>query len=145
MKWLTMRTPPWLQSPIPRLQSLQSLRSLGLIPWLSRSLSRLLPPCPRSVGLSGRPPGSKNKPKPPKTVPAEEAVPAPPPEPAQPPKTASPPAEPAKPPAEPSAPSQPPAQPAEPVRMTPAQERALRYMQRQDRYMELLARNTHEL
>ena len=49
----------------------------------------------------------------------------------------APPAEPAKPPAEPSAP----AQPAEPVRMTPAQERALR----QDRYMELLARNTHEL
>ena len=44
------------------------------------------------------------------------------------------------PPAEPSAP----AQPAEPVRMTPAQERALRYIQRQDRYMELLARNTHE-
>ena len=35
--------------------------------------------------------------------------------------------------------------PTEPVRMTPAQERALRYMQRQDRYMELLARNTHEL
>ena len=34
-----MRTPPWLQSLIPRLQSLQSL--------LSRSLSRLLPPCPR--------------------------------------------------------------------------------------------------
>ena len=33
----------------------------------------------------------------------------------------------------------------QPVRMTPAQERALRYMQRQDRYMELLARNTHEL
>ena len=29
--------------------------------------------------------------------------------------------------------------------MTPAQERALRYMQRQDRDMELLARNTHEL
>ncbi|OLP82162.1 hypothetical protein AK812_SmicGene37208 [Symbiodinium microadriaticum] len=73
----------------------------------------------------GRPPGSKNRPKPPKTVPAEEAVPAPPPEPEQPPKAASPPAEPA------------PSQPApEPVRMTPAQERALRYMQRQDRYME---------
>ena len=34
-----MRSPPWLQSLIPRLQSLQSL--------LSRSLSRLLPPCPR--------------------------------------------------------------------------------------------------
>ena len=83
----------------------------------------------------GRPPGSKNKPKPPKTVPAEEAVPAPAPEPAQPPS-----APPSAPPAEPSAP----AQPAEPVRMTPAQERALRYMQRQDRYMELLARNTHE-
>ena len=75
----------------------------------------------------GRPPGSKNKPKAPKTVPAEEAVPAPAPEPPQP----------------PSAPS--PAPPAEPVRMTPAQERALRYMQRQDRYMELLARTTHEL
>ena len=28
--------------------------------------------------------------------------------------------------------------------MTPAQERAHRYMQRADRYMELLARNTHE-
>ena len=129
-----MRTPLWLQSLIPRLQSL-----------LSRSLSRLLPPCPRrptprhpsepAPKRRGRPPGSKNKPKPPKTVPAEEAVPAPAPEPAQPPS-----APPSAPPAEPSAP----AQPAEPVRMTPAQERALRYMQRQDRYMELLARNTHE-
>ena len=29
--------------------------------------------------------------------------------------------------------------------MTPAQERALRYMERQDRYMELLARNTIEM
>ena len=28
--------------------------------------------------------------------------------------------------------------------MTPAQERAHRYMQRADRFMELLARNTHE-
>ena len=138
-----MRSPPWLQS---RLQSLQSL--------LSRSLSRLLPPCPRrlsprrrpsprhpqppseEVDPPARPPGSKNRPKPPKTVPAEEAVPAPAPEPAQPPS-----APPSAPPAEPSAP----AQPAEPVRMTAAQERALRYMQRQDRYMELLARNTHEL
>ena len=133
-----MRTPPWLQSLIPRLQSLQSL--------LSRSLSRLLPPCPRRPNppapvpkRRGRPPGSKNKAKPPKTVPAEEAVPAPAPEPAQPPK--APPPEPAPPRAQPEA-SQP---PAEPVRMTPAQERALRYMQRQDRYMELLARNTHEL
>ena len=90
-----MRTPPWLQSLIPRLQSLQSLRSLGLIPWLSRSLSRLLPPCPRRPNPR-RPhqsrseevghPGSKNKAKPPKTVPAEETVPAPAPEPAQPPK-----------------------------------------------------------
>ena len=67
-------------------------------------------------------------------MPAEEAVPAPAPEPAQPPEAPSPTPEPARP--EP---------PAEPVRMTPAQERALRYMQRQDRYMELLARNTHEL
>ena len=127
-----MRTPPWLQSLIPRLQSLQSL--------LSRSLSRLLPPCPRRPNPR-RPhhSRSKNKAKPPKTVPAEEAVPAPAPEPAQPPK--APPPEPAPSRAQPEA-SQP---PAEPVRMTPAQERALRYMQRQDRYMELLARNTHEL
>ena len=66
----------------------------------------------------GRPPGSKNKPKPPKTVPAEEAV---------------------------AAPSPVPAHAPTALRMTPAQERALRYMQRQDRYMELLARNTHEL
>ena len=29
--------------------------------------------------------------------------------------------------------------------MTPAQEHALRYMERQDRYMELLARNTIEM
>ena len=35
--------------------------------------------------------------------------------------------------------------PVEPVKMTPAQERAMRYMQRADRYMELLARNTLEL
>ena len=35
-------------------------------------------------------------------------------------------------------------EPVEPVRMTPAQERAHRYMQRADRFMELLARNTHE-
>ena len=28
--------------------------------------------------------------------------------------------------------------------MTPAQERAQRYMQRADRFMELLAKNTHE-
>ena len=28
--------------------------------------------------------------------------------------------------------------------MTPAQERARRHMQRADRFMELLARNTHE-
>ena len=99
------------------------------------------PPAPAEPAPKrrGRPPGSKNKPKPPKTVPAEEAVPAPAPEPAQPAKAASPPAEPPR--AQPEA-SQP---PAEPVRMTPAQERALRYMQRQDRYMELLARNTHEL
>ncbi|CAE7181179.1 unnamed protein product, partial [Symbiodinium pilosum] len=63
----------------------------------------------------GRPPGSKNKPKAPKTVPAEEAIAAPAPEPAQPPSAPSPAPEPARP--EP---------PAEPVRMTPAQERALR-------------------
>ena len=34
---------------------------------------------------------------------------------------------------------------AEAVRMTPAQERALRYMQRADRFLELLTRNTHEV
>ena len=148
-----MRTPPWLQSLIPRLQSLQSLRSL--IPWLSRSLSGLLPPCPRSLGLSPR---RRPSPRRPHQSPSEEVG-----HPEQKqgqasedgagrrgrPSTGSraraASAEPAKPPAEPSAPSQPPAQPAEPVRMTPAQERALRYMQRQDRYMELLARNTHEL
>ena len=126
-----MRNPPWLQS-------------------LLQSLSRLRPPCPRrwpnprhrqsASRASTRPeakrpaPGSKNKPKPPKTVPAEEAVPAPAPDPAHAPSAAPAAPEPARP--EP---------PAEPVRMTPAQERALRYMQRQDRYMELLARNTHEL
>ena len=80
-------------------------------------------------------PGSKNKPKPPKTVPAEEVA-APAPEPAHaapvPATTASPAPE-------------PPTPPVEPVRMTPAQERALRYMERQDRYMELLARNTIEM
>ena len=36
-------------------------------------------------------------------------------------------------------------EPVEPVRMTPAQERALRYMQRADRFLELLTRNTHEV
>ena len=132
-----MRSPPWLQSLIPRLQSLQSL--------LSRSLSRLLPPCPRPADppntRSPRPQAKRSTPrlqKPPQgsedgagrrgrpsTGSRARAASAPP----------------SAPPAEPSAP----AQPAEPVRMTPAQERALRYMQRQDRYMELLARNTHEL
>ena len=29
--------------------------------------------------------------------------------------------------------------------MTPAQERALRYIQRADRFLELLTRNTHEV
>ena len=132
-----MWNPPWLQSLIPRLRSLRSL--------LSQSLS-LLRPCPRRPRTEpspapkrrGRPPGSKNKPKPPKTVPAEE-VPAPAPEPAT---TAAAPAPPAEAP-EPAPRAQPEA--SQPVRMTPAQERALRYMQRQDRYMELLARNTHEL
>ena len=58
-------------------------------------------------------------------MPAEEALPAPAPEPAQPSKAPTPAPAPAAP--EP---------PTEPVRMTPAQERAMRYMQRQDRYME---------
>ena len=92
-------------------------------PWLQsllQSLSRLRPPCPR------RWPNPDTR--------TEEAVPAPAPDPAHAPSAAPATPEPARP--EP---------PAEPVRMTPAQERALRYMQRQDRYMELLARNTHEL
>ena len=46
-----MRTPPWLQSLIPRLQSLQSL--------LSRSLSRLLPPCAHA----GRTPDARTSPE----------------------------------------------------------------------------------
>ena len=128
-----MWNPRWLQSLIPRLQSL-----------LSQSLSRLRPPCPRRwltpqhqpsqprseeaarpAAKTSRSPRRRCRPK----KPSQHRL-------AQP--EASQPAEPPR--AQPEA-----SQPAEPVRMTPAQERALRYMQRQDRYMELLARNTHEL
>ena len=106
------------------------------------------PPKPKAAPKRrGRPPGSKNKPKPPKTVPVEEVA-ASPAQPSDPPTTAA-----AKAPATASAPAAAPEPTAsvEPasgpsgVRMTPAQERALRHMQRQDRYMELLTRNTHEL
>ena len=102
-----------------RLQSLlESLRQSLLQSSLLRPKPAEPAPAPKR---RGRLPGSKNKPKAPKTVPAEEAVPAPTPEPAQPPSAPSPVPEPARPEAL-----------AEPVRMTPAQERALRYMQRQD-------------
>ena len=111
------RRPP--RSLLQRLWSLpQSLR---------RHLRRLL--CPRRPpSEEAARPGSKNKAKPPKSVPAPGP---PPPERQEPPK--------AEPPQTAPAP-----EPVEPVRMTPAQERAHRYMQRADRFMELLARNTHE-
>jgi len=141
-----MRAPPWLQSLIPRLRSLRNL--------LSQSLS-LLRPCPRRprtrqpqseeaarpAAKTSRSPRRRCRPKrsqhrlpsPLRRLPLPRAQPE----------------------ASPRLPSllrrfakapEPAPEPVpQPVRMTPAQERALRYMQRQDRYMELLARNTHEL
>ena len=111
-----MRTSPWLQSLTSLLsQSLSHRARAGGRPPDTRRAS----PRPETK----RPPARQQKrAEAPEDGTGRRAAPAP--EPAQPPKAASPPAEPA--------PSQPPAEP-------------VRYMQRQDRYMELLARNTHEL
>ena len=120
--------PAWF--PSLRLQSLSRSLHCGAC---TRACASACAGCAGNAGphkRRGRSPGSKNKPKPPKTVPAEVEPPAP--EPQNPPQAAP-----------PTAPAPAP-EPVEPVRMTPAQERAHRYMQRADRYMELLARNTHE-
>ena len=89
-----------------------------------RSLLQRLWSLPQSLGGCC----ARDAPQAPKSVPAPGP---PPPERQEPPK--------AEPPQTAPAP-----EPVEPVRMTPAQERARRYMQRADRFLELLARNTHE-
>ncbi|CAE7195794.1 unnamed protein product [Symbiodinium natans] len=89
------------------------------------------PPQPKR---RGRPPGSKNKPKP---APPTVAVVAEPPK--APPTAAPAPAQPSEPPA---APQQ---QPTEPVRMTPSEARHARHLSRADRFHELLLRNTMDL
>ena len=123
----TQRSPRSQRQRRPQLSLLQRLWSLPQS--LRRRLRRLL--CPRRPpSEEAARPAARTSPNPRKVCRHRPGP--PPPERQEPPK--------AEPPQTAPAP-----EPVEPVRMTPAQERALRYMQRADRFLELLTRNTHEV